>query len=161
MPVHPDSGIFFAARLRYRAEGRHSRQALQRLLCLSQAEFLRRGCHGTRGRPNVRDPVSAEFVAGETPDMRGDLPPRESIQVPAGFAFSSVAAAIKVSGRTDLGLVECVSGTTATAVFTTNRVAAAPVQVGRASLQSNRGAVRAVVVNSGNANCATGQHGVE
>jgi glutamate N-acetyltransferase/amino-acid N-acetyltransferase len=93
--------------------------------------------------------------------MRGDLPPRKSIEVPAGFAFSSTAAGIKVSGRTDLALVECASGTTAAAVFTTNRVTAAPVQVGRASLQSNRGAVRAVVVNSGNANCATGQRGLD
>lgn len=80
--------------------------------------------------------------------------------LPEGFAFSSVAAGIKPSGRPDLALVECCDGTNAAAVFTTNRVAAAPVQVGRASLRATRGAVRAVIVNSGNANCATGPDGL-
>ena len=46
-------------------------------------------------------------------------------------------------------------------MFTTNRVAAAPVDVGRAALVSTGGRVRAVVVNSGNANCATGRAGIQ
>ena len=49
---------------------------------------------------------------------------------------------------------------TAAALFTTNRVVAAPVEVGRASLRSSGGRVRAVIVNSGNANCATGRAGI-
>ena len=44
-------------------------------------------------------------------------------------------------------------------MFTKNRVVAAPLEVGRASLAASRGRVRAVIVNSGNANCATGKAG--
>ena len=83
-----------------------------------------------------------------------------TIHLPEGFAFSSGAAGIKASGRPDLALIQCCAMTTAAAVFTKNRVAAAPVQVGRTSLRSSRGSVRAVVVNSGNANCATGTAGL-
>ncbi|HYL16164.1 MAG TPA: bifunctional glutamate N-acetyltransferase/amino-acid acetyltransferase ArgJ [Terriglobales bacterium] len=82
------------------------------------------------------------------------------IHLPIGFSFSSLAAGIKASGRADLALVACSPETKAAAVFTKNRVLAAPVQVGRASLKSARGSVRALVVNSGNANCATGAAGM-
>jgi glutamate N-acetyltransferase/amino-acid N-acetyltransferase len=46
-------------------------------------------------------------------------------------------------------------------MFTRNRVAAAPVEVGRAHLCKNKGRVRALLVNAGNANCATGAQGIE
>jgi len=106
----------------------------------------------------------------------------EKIRLPRGFSFAAVAAGIKVSGRPDLGLVEvwgraCVgtgaspvqaerssavaSGASAAALFTKNRVVAAPVEVGRASLLATGGRVRALVVNSGNANCATGPAGIQ
>ena len=84
----------------------------------------------------------------------------EKIRLPQGFSFAAVAAGIKVSGRPDLALVEAAGGATAAALFTKNRVVAAPVEVGRRSLLSTRGRVRAVVVNSGNANCATGRAGI-
>ncbi len=45
-------------------------------------------------------------------------------------------------------------------MFTRNRVAAAPVEVGRAHLRKSKGRVRAVLVNAGNANCATGAQGI-
>ncbi|MGH9501807.1 MAG: bifunctional glutamate N-acetyltransferase/amino-acid acetyltransferase ArgJ [Terriglobales bacterium] len=80
--------------------------------------------------------------------------------LPAGFTFSTACAGIKASGRPDLALVEACPGTTAAAVFTRNRVVAAPLIVGRASLAASHGHVRAVIVNSGNANCATGKAGV-
>lgn len=79
---------------------------------------------------------------------------------PLGFSFSSACAGIKVSGRPDLALIECCPGTNAAALFTRNRVVAAPVIVGREALQASRGKIRAVVVNSGNANCATGTPGL-
>lgn len=82
-------------------------------------------------------------------------------QLPNGFSFSSTVAGIKVSGRPDLALVACCEGTKAAAVFTTNRVVAAPVQVGRLALKASRGSVRALIVNSGNANCATGPSGLQ
>ncbi len=85
----------------------------------------------------------------------------EKIRLPLGFSFSAVAAGIKVSGRPDLALVEATDGATAAALFTMNRVVAAPVEFGRASLLETGGRVRAVVVNSGNANCATGRAGLQ
>ena len=47
------------------------------------------------------------------------------------------------------------------AVFTKNRVIAAPLKVDRAALRASRGRIRAVLVNSGNANCATGPSGIK
>ncbi|MGB8012697.1 MAG: bifunctional glutamate N-acetyltransferase/amino-acid acetyltransferase ArgJ [Terriglobales bacterium] len=85
----------------------------------------------------------------------------EKIRLPKGFSFSAVAAGIKVSGRPDLALAEAPGGAAAAALFTKNRVVAAPVEVGRASLLSTKGRIRAVVVNSGNANCATGPAGIQ
>src|SRR3989475_1421344 len=80
------------------------------------------------------------------------------IYLPQGFSFSAACAGIKASGRLDLGLVEAAPRTTAAAVFTKHRVVAAPVEIGRAALAATKGRVRAVIVNSGNANCATGNH---
>ncbi len=84
----------------------------------------------------------------------------EQIRLPLGFSFSAIAAGIKISGRPDLALAEAARGATAAALFTKNRIVAAPLEVGRASLLSTGGRVRAVVVNSGNANCATGRPGI-
>jgi glutamate N-acetyltransferase/amino-acid N-acetyltransferase len=85
---------------------------------------------------------------------------QKTVHLPQGFAFSAVTAGIKASGRPDLVLAEATSGANAAAVFTKNLVAAAPVEVGRAALAASGGRVRAVVVNSGNANCATGKPGL-
>jgi glutamate N-acetyltransferase/amino-acid N-acetyltransferase len=84
----------------------------------------------------------------------------ETILFPRGFSFSALAAGIKVSGRPDLALVEITGGANAAALFTTNRVVAAPIKVGRKALEASGGRVRAVIVNSGNANCATGPAGI-
>jgi glutamate N-acetyltransferase/amino-acid N-acetyltransferase len=86
--------------------------------------------------------------------------PENTIHLPKGFNFSALPSGIKVSGRLDLALVEAPLGATAAGLFTTNRVSAAPVEVGRAHLARTRGRVRAVIVNSGNANCATGKAGL-
>lgn len=83
----------------------------------------------------------------------------EPVRLPRGFSFSAVVAGIKASGRPDLALIESSASASAAALFTNNRVVAAPLEVGRASLLSAAGRVRAVVVNSGNANCATGRAG--
>jgi len=81
------------------------------------------------------------------------------IFLPKGFKFSAIAAGLKASGKPDLALIITEPRTTGAALFTKNRVVAAPVEVGRASLTKSRGHVRAVIVNSGNANCATGPEG--
>jgi glutamate N-acetyltransferase / amino-acid N-acetyltransferase len=87
-------------------------------------------------------------------------PPNKTC-LPAGFSFSAACAGIKASGRPDLALVEACPGTTAAAMFTKNRVVAAPLVVGRKHLATSRSRVRAVIVNSGNANCATGKAGLK
>src|SRR4051812_37120275 len=82
------------------------------------------------------------------------------IRVPAGFRFAATTAGIKASGNPDLALIEATEDANAAAVFTRNRVVAAPVIVGRAHLKSSKGTLRAVLVNAGNANCATGKQGI-
>jgi glutamate N-acetyltransferase / amino-acid N-acetyltransferase len=82
------------------------------------------------------------------------------IFLPKGFKFSAVTAGIKASGKSDLALILAEPGSTAAAMFTRNLVVAAPVQVGRAAIAATRGRVRGVIVNSGNANCATGPAGI-
>jgi glutamate N-acetyltransferase/amino-acid N-acetyltransferase len=85
----------------------------------------------------------------------------EKIALPSGFAFSAVRAGIKASGRLDLATVQACPGTKAAAAFTRNRVIAAPLQIAKDSLKSAKGRVRALIVNSGNANCATGEAGLK
>ena len=92
--------------------------------------------------------------------MMASAHPHNKIHLPKGFSFSAVAAGIKASGRLDVALVQAVPGTSAAALFTKNLVVAAPVEVGRTHLSRTRGRVRAVIVNSGNANCATGNAGL-
>lgn len=84
----------------------------------------------------------------------------DRIFLPKGFQFSAVTAGIKASGKPDLALISAGPSTRASAVFTKNLIVAAPLDVGRTSLKSSGGRVRAVVVNSGNANCATGPAGL-
>jgi len=86
--------------------------------------------------------------------------PEEPVCLPQGFRFSCAQAGIKASGKADLALAEAPAGAAAAAMFTRNRAAAAPVLVGRAQLQESRGRLRAVLVNSGNANCGTGAAGL-
>ncbi len=78
---------------------------------------------------------------------------------PKGFRLSAVAAGVKRPGRLDMGLLVCDGPAAAAGVFTRNRVAAAPVAVCRERLA--RGAARAVLVNSGNANACTGARGLD
>jgi glutamate N-acetyltransferase/amino-acid N-acetyltransferase len=86
--------------------------------------------------------------------------PDESVYLPLGFLWSATKAGIKASGRSDVALAEAPLGASAAAMFTRNRVVAAPVEVGRAHLRKSKGRVRAVLVNAGNANCATGASGL-
>jgi len=92
--------------------------------------------------------------------MMASAYPNNKLHLPKGFSFSAVAAGVKASGRLDVALVEAAPGTSAAALFTRNLVVAAPVEVGRTHLSQTRGRVRAVIVNSGNANCATGNAGL-
>jgi glutamate N-acetyltransferase / amino-acid N-acetyltransferase len=81
--------------------------------------------------------------------------------LPQGFAWGAVKAGIKVSGKTDLAAAVAAKGADGAAMFTKNQVVAAPVTVGRRHLVSTGGRIGAVLVNAGNANCATGQPGID
>jgi len=88
--------------------------------------------------------------------VEGDL------ATPLGFRAAAVAAGIKNKrDALDLALIFSDSPeTTAAGVFTSNRVAAAPVLLSRRHLDASRGRCRAIVVNSGNANACTGSEGM-
>ncbi len=74
-----------------------------------------------------------------------------------GFYASGVSAGLKAGGKRDLALVVAERAVPTAAVFTTNKVAAAPVVVSRRHVEG--GAARAVVINAGNANACTGAQG--
>jgi len=84
-----------------------------------------------------------------------------SVTAPRGFVAGGVACGIKASGAADLSLVATEDGgaVAAAGVFTTNLAAAAPVQVSRRHLEMTGGRSAAVILNSGNANAATGAAG--
>jgi glutamate N-acetyltransferase/amino-acid N-acetyltransferase len=85
---------------------------------------------------------------------------------PRGFRAAGVACGIKrrpataTSAPLDLALIVTEAPVAAAAVFTTNRAVAAPVVVSREHLQRSGGRARAVVINSGCANAATGAAGM-
>jgi glutamate N-acetyltransferase/amino-acid N-acetyltransferase len=85
-----------------------------------------------------------------------------NLATPLGFRGAAVAAGIKQAKEAlDLALIfSDAPETTAAAVFTTNRVVAAPVQISRQNLMDSRGNCRAIVANAGNANACTGREGL-
>jgi glutamate N-acetyltransferase/amino-acid N-acetyltransferase len=88
-------------------------------------------------------------------------PPRPQDLLPvAGVRLGTAAAKIKNWQRDDVLLVAFDEGTIAAGVFTQNRFSAAPVAVCRRHLASAASAIRALVVNAGNANAGTGERGI-
>jgi glutamate N-acetyltransferase/amino-acid N-acetyltransferase len=75
--------------------------------------------------------------------------------LPAGFRYAAAYAGIRKVAKDDLALIVSDTPASAAAVFTQNRVVAAPVELSRTHLRESRGRVRAFLVNAGNANCAT------
>jgi glutamate N-acetyltransferase / amino-acid N-acetyltransferase len=80
--------------------------------------------------------------------------------LPGGFRFAAVTAGLKPSGKPDFAVAVADEAASAAAMFTGNKVKAAPVQIGARHLQRSGGRVRVVAVNAGNANCATGETGL-
>jgi len=108
------------------------------------------------------------MAAGRMPGSPGALVPAGPWRAvgggavaPRGFEAAGVSAGLRASGgRADLALVHCPGGAAAAGTFTQNRVAAAPVEFCRSALA--RGTpVRALLVNAGQANAATGRQGRE
>jgi len=81
----------------------------------------------------------------------------DTITAPQGFRAAGVACGIKQSANLDVGLLVADQVCSAAAVFTQNRFCGAPVTVGREHVRSGR--LRAIVVNSGCSNVATGRRG--
>jgi len=76
----------------------------------------------------------------------------------AGFRFAAGTAGLKESGKPDVALIAADEAVPAAGVFTSNRVVAPAVRVTRERVAS--GPIRAVLVNSGNANVCTGPAGL-
>lgn len=82
---------------------------------------------------------------------------RGGVTSPKGFLASGIKAGIKKSGRRDLALLYSEVPAIAAAAFTTNRIQASPVKVSKRHLSGKLH--QAIIVNSGNANCANGRIG--
>lgn len=89
------------------------------------------------------------------------MPPEadELLPVP-GVRLGTAAAGIKYDDRDDVTLIQLDAGTQIAGVFTTNRFCAAPVTIAKAHL-AEADSIRALVINTGNANAGTGQTGID
>jgi len=79
--------------------------------------------------------------------------------LPLGFKANAVSAGIKRSGKLDLALFYSLFPAKAHALFTTNSIQAAPILVNKNHLRKNKN-FKAIIINSGNANCFTGKAGI-
>ena len=77
------------------------------------------------------------------------------MKIPLGFRYASTYAGIRKIEKDDVALIVPDQPANAAAVFTTNMVQAAPVRMARKNLKLTKGRVGAVLINAGNANCAT------
>jgi glutamate N-acetyltransferase / amino-acid N-acetyltransferase len=88
------------------------------------------------------------------------IDPAPSRALPRGFRYASVNCGLRKPPVLDLGLIVADEPVAAAGVFTQNRVQAAPVLLCKRNLQQASGRIRAVVVNSRNANCSNGPAGM-
>lgn len=82
-----------------------------------------------------------------------------SIGIPKKFLFSTAEASIKKPGRKDIALIYSETDCVISGMFTTNKIKAAPVRLDMQKIK--KGAGRAIIVNSGNANACTGSKGMD
>jgi len=85
--------------------------------------------------------------------------PADQLHPIAGIRIGTAMAGIRKANRRDLVLFELAEGSAVAGVFTKNRFCAAPVQICREQLAAGHG-IRALVVNTGNANAGTGADGL-
>jgi glutamate N-acetyltransferase/amino-acid N-acetyltransferase len=106
-------------------------------------------------RPNV---AKRGFFSSRWVDPPHGVEELDPAQLAPGFRAGGVACGLKGGGATDVGVLACDEpGVRSALALTRNAAAAAPVRVCRDDC--DRGALRAVAVNSGNANAATGEQG--
>src|SRR5437870_9009470 len=84
-------------------------------------------------------------------------PPESAL--PKGFRFAATDCGVKKTGALDPTLISSDVPASDASVFTQNLVVAAPVTLSKKNLRESKGRMRGVVVNAGNANCATGASG--
>jgi len=89
------------------------------------------------------------------------LPDPAALLPVAGLELGFAEAGIRKAQRKDLLVLRIAPGAAVAGVFTQNRFCAAPVQVCKQHLASSGGEIRALVVNTGNANAGTGAPGLE
>ena len=91
------------------------------------------------------------------------LPQKADLKPVKGFEMGITEAGIKRANRKDLLVMTLTAGSQVAGVFTLNRFCAAPVQVCREHLAQEgcKGEIRALVVNTGNANAGTGESGMK
>ena len=77
------------------------------------------------------------------------------MKLPLGFRYAATYAGLRKIKKDDLAMIVSDTTAAAAAVFTQNRVAAAPVVLARKNLRASKGKASAILVNAGNANCAT------
>ena len=77
------------------------------------------------------------------------------MNLPLGYAYAATYAGIRQVEKDDLALIVAGLPANAAAVFTQNRVQAAPVRLSRRHLRLSKGLAGAILINAGNANCAT------
>lgn len=87
------------------------------------------------------------------------IPPLSDIHPVAGIEIGIAEAGIRKANRRDLTVFRLAAGTSVAGVFTLNRFRAAPVQVCESHLDSGQ-EIRALVINTGNANAGTGENGL-
>lgn len=85
---------------------------------------------------------------------------QEMIYPVAGVELGVAQAGIRKANRDDVTVIKLAAGSTVCGVFTKNRYCAAPVQVCREHLMKTHG-IRALVINTGNANAGTGEKGLQ
>jgi len=124
----------------------------------------------TRPAPAAQPPATPDDVVRPLPSSLPGVELRAVL--PAGLVAGATTCGIKASGQPDLALIRVTGApASAAAVFTTNQLAAAPVQASRANLAITRpegrgngsahfGRAQAVVATSGSANAATGLAGL-
>jgi len=87
--------------------------------------------------------------------------PADQLPGVPGVRWGITEAGVRKAGRKDLSVMLLDPGCVVGAVFTKNRFCAAPVQLCRQHLQAGGQAIRALLINTGNANAGTGQEGLD
>ncbi len=107
---------------------------------------------------NTLEPLEVPATS-DTPEAHGFMPCEGGVCAAAGMRAAGISAGFRRNPeRLDLALVAADEPCVAAATFTTNRFCAAPVSVSREHVADGR--AQAVVLNSGNANAATGEPGL-